>query len=99
MLSLSLLAALGACGRGCERLAGPDAAAWRLLDVTAGALLAGVWLLPHLGELVMLGPLGDALRTLASVDALHLDARSAAPASGCWPRPPRSRASRAGCEG
>ena len=74
MLSPSLLAALGACGRGCERLAGPDAAAWRLLDVTAGALLAGVWLLPHLGELVMLGPLGDALRTLASVDALHLDA-------------------------
>ena len=42
--------------------------------MTAGALLAGVWLLPHLGELVMLGPLGDALRTLASVDALHLDA-------------------------
>ena len=43
MLAPSLLAALGACGRGCARLAGPDAAAWRLLDVTAGALLAGVW--------------------------------------------------------
>ena len=40
MLAPSLLAALGACGRGCARLAGPDAAAWRLLDVTAGALLA-----------------------------------------------------------
>ena len=42
-----------------------------------------MWLLPHLGELVMLGPLGDALRTLASVDALHLelDARCCA---GLW---------------
>ena len=40
-----------------------------------------MWLLPHLGELVMLGPLGDALRTLASVDALHLNARCCA---GLW---------------
>ena len=72
LVAPSLLAALGACG--CSRLAGPDAAAWRLLDVTAATLLIAVPLLPYLGDLVMLSPLGDALRQLASVDSLQLHA-------------------------
>ena len=79
MLAPSLFAALGACG--CSRLAGPDAAAWRLLDVTAASLLVGVSVLPRLGELVMLSPLGHTLHTLASVESLHLNASRCA---GLW---------------
>ena len=79
MLAPSLFASLGACG--CARLAGPDAAAWRLLDVTAASLLVGVRMLPHLGALAMLSPMGDALRSLASVDSLQLDASSC---GGLW---------------
>jgi len=79
LLTPGLLGALGACG--CSRLAGPDAAAWRMLDVTAVTLLIAVPLLPYLGGLVMLSPLGDALRQLASVDALWLHASRCA---GLW---------------
>ena len=53
---------------------GPNDVAWRLLDVTAATLLIAVPLLPYLGDLVMLSPLGDALRQLASVDSLQLHA-------------------------
>ena len=71
-----LLLVPGGCAAraACAGEGGRGVLAWRLLDVTAAALLVAAVGLPYLGELVMAGSLGGPLRQMASVESLELKA-------------------------